>query len=201
MKYGQGGGFEWMLGDVRGFIGGLYGPDLHAKRIDALAAATSGVMAGASLAVAMIGQALAQARGLVTKHAIKQVDRLRSNAGIDVWDSFSRWVPQQIGDRSDILVAMDWTEFDHDGQSTLVLSLVTGHGRAAPLIWLTVWKEEIANRRNDYEDACLRRLTETMPANCRVTILADRGFGDQNCSHSCPHSALATSSVSVATSG
>jgi alanine racemase len=27
-----------------------------------------------------------------------------------------------------------------------VLSLVTGHGRAAPLIWLTVWKEEIATR-------------------------------------------------------
>ena len=38
----------------------------------------------------------------------------------------------------DILVAMDWTDFDHDSQSTLVLSLVTGHGRAAPLIWLTV---------------------------------------------------------------
>jgi hypothetical protein len=35
-----------------------------------------------------------------------------------VWDSFSRWVPQQIGDRGDILVAMDWTEFDHDSQST-----------------------------------------------------------------------------------
>ena len=167
------------LGEIRGFIGGLYGPDLHAKRVDALAGATLGVMTGASLAVAMIGQALAQARGLVTKHAVKQVDRLLSNASIDVWDSFARWVPQQVGDRPDILVAMDWTDFDHDGQSTLVLSLVTGHGRAAPLIWLTVWKEEITTRRNDYEDACLRRLAETMPVGCRVTILADRGFGDQ----------------------
>ena len=44
---------------------------------------------------------------------------------------------------------MDWTDFDHDSQSTLVLSLVTGNGRAAPLIWLTVWKDEIATRRND----------------------------------------------------
>src|ERR1700712_1674762 len=167
------------LEDVRGFIGGLYGPDLHAKRVDALAGATLGVMAGASLAVAMIGQALAQARGLVTQHAVKQVDRLLSNGGIDVWDSFARWVPHQVGAQRDILVAMDWTDFDHDGQSTLVLSLVTGHGRAAPLIWLTVWKEEIATRRNDYEDACLRRLAETMPPGCRVTILADRGFGDQ----------------------
>ena len=167
------------LDEVRGFIGGLYGPDLHAKRIESLACATLGVMAGASLAVSMIGQALAQARGLVTKHAVKQVDRLLSNRGIDVWDSFARWVPQQVGAQADILVAMDWTDFDHDGQSTLVLSLVTRHGRAAPLIWLTVWKEEIATRRNDYEDACLRRLAETLPADCRATILADRGFGDQ----------------------
>ena len=167
------------LEEVRGFIGGLYGPDLHAKRVDALASATLGVMTGASLAVVVIGQALAQARGLVTKHAVKQVDRLLSNGGIDVWDSFARWVTQQVGACRDILVAMDWTDFDHDGQSTLVLSLVTGHGRAAPLIWLTVWKEEIATRRNDYEDACLVRLAETLPAGCRVTILADRGFGDQ----------------------
>ena len=175
------------LGEIRGFIGGLYGPDLHAKRVDSLAGATPGVMAGASLAVSMIGQALAQARGLVTKHAVpldalasgKQVDRLMSNAGIDVWDSFARWVPQRVGAQPDILVAMDWTDFDHDGQSTLVLSLVTSHGRAAPLIWLSVWTDEIATRRNDYEDACLRRLAETLPAGRRVTILADRGFGDQ----------------------
>ena len=165
------------LGEIREFIGGLYGPDLHAKRVDALAGATLGAMTGASLAVAMIGQALAQARGLVTKHAVKQVDRLMSNAGIDVWDSFARWVPRQVGERRDILVAMDWTGFAHDGQSTLVLSLVTGHGRAAPLIWLTVWHEEIATRRNDVEDACLRRLAETLPAGCRVTILAELGFG------------------------
>ena len=41
----------------------------------------------------LIGQALAQARGLKTKHAIKQVDRLLSNEGIIVWDSFAGWVP------------------------------------------------------------------------------------------------------------
>lgn len=165
--------------DVRSFIGGLYGPDLHAKRVDSLAGATFGVMTAASLAVAMIGHALAQARGLVTKHAVKQVDRLLSNNGIDVWDSFAHWVPHQIAGRQDILVAMDWTDFDHDDQATLVLGLVTSHGRAAPLLWLTVWKEELKNRRNDYEDACLRRLSELAPPGCHVTILADRGFGDQ----------------------
>jgi len=165
--------------DIRSFVGGVYGADLHAKRVDALAGATLGVMQSASLAVAMIGQALAQARGSVTKHAIKQVDRMLSNKGIDVWDSFARWVPHQIGECRDILVAMDWTDFDHDDQSTLVLSLVTGHGRALPLLWLTVWKDELKDHRNDFEDACLRRLADLVASGCRVTILADRGFGDQ----------------------
>ena len=100
------------LAEVHALVEGVYGADLHAKRIASLTGATLGVMRAASLAVAMIGQALAQARGLVTKHAIKQVDRLLSNHGIDVWESFAHWVPHQIGARQEVLVAMDWTDFD-----------------------------------------------------------------------------------------
>jgi hypothetical protein len=74
---------------------------------------------------------------------------------------------------------MDWTDFDDDDQATFALHLVTGHGRAAPLLWLSVWKDELKDERNDFEDACLPRLVELVPADCRVTILADRGFGDQ----------------------
>jgi hypothetical protein len=167
------------LKDIRAFIDALYEHDVHAKRVDALAGATLGVMTSASLAVAMIGQALAQGRGLVTKHAIKQVDRLLSNQKVDVWESFARWVPHLVGARREIIVAMDWTEFDRDGQATLALNLVTGHGRATPLLWLTVWKDELAHKRNDYEDACLVRLSQVLPPGVAVTILADRGFGDR----------------------
>lgn len=166
------------LKDIRSFIDELYDGDLHAKRVESLAAATLGIMSSASLAVSLIGQALALARGLGTKHAIKQVDRLLSNHGIDVWQSFAHWVPQRVGAQKTIIVAMDWTDFDHDGQTTLALSLVTGHGRATPLIWLTVWKDELAEQRNAFEDACLGRLAEVLPPGVAVTILADRGFGD-----------------------
>src|SRR4051794_32579474 len=55
----------------------------------------------------------------------------------------------------------------------------TGHGRAAALLWLSVWKNELKNQRSAYEDTCLQRLSELLPPGCRVTILADRGFGDQ----------------------
>ena len=64
------------------------------------------------------------------------------------------------------------------GQATLALNLVTGHGRATPLLWVTVWKEELTEQRNDFEDSCLLRLKELVPPGCAVTILADRGFGD-----------------------
>ncbi|MEE3504095.1 transposase [Acidiphilium acidophilum] len=166
------------LKDIRAFIDELYAHDLHAKRVDSLSAATLGVMTGASLAVAMIGQALAQARGLVTKHAIKQVDRMLSNESIDVWESFARWVPHLVGSQTDIVVAMDWTDFDGDDQATLALNLVSSHGRAMPLLWLSMWKDELKDQRNAIEDTCLRRLSEVVPPGCRVTILADRGFGD-----------------------
>ena len=63
-----------------------------------------------------------------------------------------------------------------DNQSTLALHLVTRHGRATPLLWLTVDKDELKDQRNDFEDLCLSRLKALLPEG--ATILADRGFGD-----------------------
>src|SRR5215213_5859089 len=162
--------------DVRSFLDSVLAEDIHTKRVDSLANATLGVMTGASLAVAMIGKSLAQA--LLPKHAIKQVDRLLSNSKLEAWDVFAPWVPEMVGPRTDIVVAMDWTDFDADGQATLALKRVTRHGRTTPLIWLSVLKDELSNARNDYEDVCLRRLAEVLPDDVKVTLLADRGFAD-----------------------
>src|SRR4029077_748183 len=73
---------------------------------------------------------------------------------------------------------MDWTEFDADGQATLMLSLLTSHGRATPLLWLTVATSTLKNRRNEYEYQALVRLADALPADIKVCIVADRGFGD-----------------------
>ncbi len=168
---------EWGEG-VFAFVDALLAGDLHGKRVLSLANATLGVMVSASLAVAVIGRSLAQARGLLTRHAIKQVDRLLSNQAIDPWDIAARWVPEIVGSDTDIQVVMDWTDFDADGQTTLALNKITPHGRATPLLWLTVMKDDLKNKRNAYEDACLRKLAEVLPMGVKVTILADRGFGD-----------------------
>jgi hypothetical protein len=165
--------------DVNRFLNGLFDGDLHAKRVLSLANATLGVVRTASLAVNTIGQGLALARGLVTKHAIKQVDRLLSNEGIDVDAALRHWVPYVVGSRTDIKVAMDWTDFDADGQTTIMLSLLTRHGRATPLMWLTVDTAALRNHRNEYEYQALVRLADALPADTKVCIVADRGFGDQ----------------------
>ena len=163
---------------IQDYLDGIFAEELHAKRVKSLANGTLGVMTSTSLAVSIIGQSLAQARGLLSKHAIKQVDRLLSNRGIVVWDMFAPWVVEIVGQRKTIVVAMDWTDFDADDQTTLALNLVTNHGRATPLLWLSVLKDELKDRRNDYEDLCLGRLAQILPDGVAVTILADRGFGD-----------------------
>jgi hypothetical protein len=163
---------------VRDFLAGAFAEDLHAKRVASLANGALGVMTGASLAVSIIGHSLARARGLRGKHAVKQVDRLLSNKGIVVWDLFPSWTAEVIGQRKTIVVAMDWTDFDADDQATLALNLVSSHGRATPLLWLTVLKDELKDQRNDFEDLCLARLKAILPEGVGVTILADRGFGD-----------------------
>jgi hypothetical protein len=164
---------------VHRFLDRFLGDDLHAKRIKSLAGATLGVIVSASLAVSMVGQGLALARGRLTKHAVKQVDRLLSNQAIDVDALLMHWVPYVVGNRTSITVAMDWTDFDSDNQATLMLSLLSRHGRATPLVWLTVNKDTLKDRRNAYEYQALVRLAEALPAATRVRIVADRGFGDR----------------------
>jgi hypothetical protein len=164
---------------IHAFLDSLLGADMHAKRVLSLANATLGVVRTASLAVHTIGQGLALARGLVTKHAVKQVDRLLSNDGIDIDAILPHWVGYIVGRRIDIKVAMDWTDFDADGQTTIMLSLMTGHGRATPLVWLTVDTATLKNHRNEYEYQVLVRLADMLPADIKVCIVADRGFGDQ----------------------
>jgi len=164
---------------VEEYLDSVFPRDLHAKRVRSLSDGTLGVLAAGSLGVHAIGHGLAVARGLVDKHAIKQMDRLLSNQNIKVWDLFAQWVPYVVAQRDAVVVNMDWTEFDRDDQSMLVLSAQTHHGRSTPLLWMTVKKSELKGQRNDHEDRLLVRLREVIPQGVRVTIVADRGFGDQ----------------------
>lgn len=74
------------------FLSEMFNSDVHAKRILSISNAVLGVITSASLAVHLIGQGLASVKGTVTKHGIKQVDRLLSNIKFDLWSYFSCWL-------------------------------------------------------------------------------------------------------------
>jgi hypothetical protein len=168
---------------VRDFLDPILGADLHAKRIASLADATTGALRAASLAVCAIGAGLAAAKGLNPKHAGKQVDRMLSNPGIDLDTIFPLWVAYVVGGRNAIAVALDWTDFDADGQATLLLSTLSAHGRATPLLWQSVEKRALKNQRSLHERRLLVRLAEIMPTETKVCVIADRGFGDRTLYH------------------
>jgi hypothetical protein len=107
------------------------------------------------------------------------VDRLVSNPGIDIDELSKRWVAHAVGSRPNIVVAMDWTDFDADNQAAIMSALVSRHGRSTPLMWLTVDKATLKDHRNTYEYRMLVQLAEALPADVKVLIMADRGFGDQ----------------------
>lgn len=165
--------------DVHAFIEELVGEELHAKRVLSLAHGVLGVLHAAVLGVTAIGVALAAERDLEPKHAVKQIDRLLSNRGIDHESLTPAWISFVFGERKDVLVALDWTEFAGDGHHTLVLNLITSHGRATPLLWKSVLSSALKQRRNEYEYALLGRLRAAVADDVRVTVVADRGFGDQ----------------------
>jgi hypothetical protein len=164
---------------IERFLGEVLEVDLHAATVRSVALGTLGVLHSASLCIHVIGRAMAWARDKDPKHAVKQIDRLLSNENVTVWGFARSWVRFVVGSRPEAIVALDWTEFDSDGHATIAAYLVTNHGRATPLLWLTVDKDDLEGKRNAHEDRLLEELAHCMPEGVHVTILADRGFGDQ----------------------
>jgi hypothetical protein len=164
---------------TRAFLDALFGLDMHAARIESLANGVAGVLSAGVLSIHAIGHAYAVLAGTKSKSGIKQIDRLLSNPGVDVDTLQRRWVEFVVGARKQVVVAMDWTEFDDDDHSTLCAYLVTRHGRATPLVWQTVQKSELLGRRTGIEHGLVERLHAWLDPSVAVELLADRGFGDQ----------------------
>ena len=164
---------------VNGTLEQIFSDDLHASRVLSMAGSVVRVLDAVALSIHAIGRGYAHATGGVDKHGVKQTDRLLSNPGFDVWKLFKPWADFVVGPRKEIVIGLDWTEFDADDHATLAGYLITSHGRATPLIWMTVVKSELEGRRNDHEYRLIERLHECVAADVKITVLADRGFGDQ----------------------
>lgn len=164
------------LRQTRDMVSALFEEDLHVKRVESLANGVHGVLHAARLSIHAIGAAYAGTADIQPKNGIKQVDRYLSNEGFDLAELLAPWAAFVVGPRPEALIALDWTEFDDDDHSTLAAYLLTSHGRATPLAWMTVPKSKLKSRMSKHERALLRRLKGAIPETVRVTIIADRGF-------------------------
>lgn len=164
---------------IEKFLDDVLEVDWHVATLRSVSLSSLGVLHAVSLCIHVIGRAMAWARDRDPKHAVKQVDRLLSNGNMTIEAFAKAWIRFVVGPRPEVLIALDWTDFDADGHATIAAYLVTNHGRATPLLWKTVEKAELEGRRNTYEDRLLESLAQNMPEGVRVTVLADRGFGDQ----------------------
>lgn len=153
--------------------------DMHGQRLDALANYAEATMRAMRAGIHAIGAAYAETADIKPKHGIKQFDRFLSNKGLDVAKLRGDWARFVLGGRPEVLLALDWTEFDDDDHATICLYVVTTHGRATPLAWQTYKKSELRTRRTAAEHALIEAVHAAIPENVRVTVLADRGFGDQ----------------------
>lgn len=153
--------------------------DEHSQRLDALANYSAATMRAMRAGVAAIGAAYAETAEIKPKHGIKQFDRFLSNKGLDVEKLRPAWVRFVLGGRPEVLLALDWTEFDADDHATLCMYVVTTHGRATPLAWKTYKKSELRDHRTAAEYALIEAVHAAIPEHIDVTVLADRGFGNQ----------------------
>jgi hypothetical protein len=154
--------------------------DLHEKRVLSLANYSVGAMNASSAAIHVLGASYAEVAGTVPKHGIKQVDRYLSNTGINIEELTPYWAQFVIGERAQIMIALDWTEFQPDDHTTLCAYLVTNHGRATPFVWKTYRKSLLTDgARTIAEHAFVDRLALAIPSNISLILLADRGFGSQ----------------------
>jgi hypothetical protein len=164
---------------IRDFVHGVLAEEIHAKRVESIANAVTGVTRASTLSVQTIGHGLAAALDKNSKHAIKQVDRLLSNGKVVVWNLFEPWVRYVLAARSEAVVAIDWTDFEPDDHVTCAAHLITSHGRSTALVWKTIPKSELKGQQSQIEDDVIERLHAIVPSHVNITLLADRAFGDQ----------------------
>jgi Transposase DDE domain len=161
------------------FAAELFEDDLHVKRVESLANGVTGVLRAAALSVHAIGEAYSEVAGTKPRYGVKQVDRFLSNRAIDIEKLTPSWSSFVVGARKEIVVVLDWTDFERDDHATLCAYIVTRHGRATPLTWMTVKKSALEGLRSQYETQLIERLQAAISKDVAVILLADRGFGDQ----------------------
>jgi hypothetical protein len=146
---------------------------LRLSQTKTLAILVAAAMHVQRISLANIGRALDG----TTKHQIKRCWRFCANQRVETADAMHGIVARLLKKRKKkLLVALDWV--DIKGFQTLVASVVL-KGRSVPIAWASTSNHvyEGHRSRNAFEESLLLVLRGMIPAQIKVIVLADRGFG------------------------
>ena len=94
---------------------------MHAARVESIGNGVVGVVCSTWMGIQAIGQAYSNAVGILPKSGIGQLNRMLSNDGLDLNTLQKCHIQFVMGGRRELVLAMDWAEFDDDRQSCLAV--------------------------------------------------------------------------------
>lgn len=119
-----------------------------------------------------------------TSNELKRIYRLLHNEKLFTKFAFIQYATKVLDlleNRDHLTIAMDWTDFDRDDQTTLMISLVLEDKSSIPLLFETVRKSTLAGKKNKVVDSLLRDLRKCLDGSRvperKVCVVADREFG------------------------
>ncbi|HEY2236203.1 MAG TPA: IS4 family transposase [Candidatus Angelobacter sp.] len=159
---------------------------LRLSQAKTLAILVASAMRVERISLANIGRAM---NGMV-KHQIKRCWRFCANDRIETADAMRGVLKRVLKKRKKkLLVSFDWT--DIRSFQTLVASVVF-KGRSIPVCWASCKKHVYDGHRsrNAFEESLLLMLRNMIPAQVKVILLADRGFGRTELARFCQRHGL-----------
>ena len=110
---------------------------------------------------------------------VKQIDRLLTNVSVKLEALFPSWIRFVVVVRTELIVALDRTEFDADDHSARTPTRNTRHGPRNAAHLEDDKKSDREGHRTQWEHDLAEQLQQAMAPSVAITLLADRGFGDQ----------------------
>jgi len=172
--------FKHKYTEISNFISDNLKGNFHHKTVLSISNATFGLLNSGKATISKIGYGYAKGNSKIIKHGVKQTDKLLSNKKFEIQISQKIISKLTTVNRNFIIIAIDWTYFYKDNQATITAKIITNHGRAIPLAWLTVYLDELKGNMFKYENSLLESVYNNLPKDAKVTILADRGFGSKD---------------------
>jgi hypothetical protein len=133
-----------------------------------------GILMSRRIGVAAIG------RGMRTKtsakHNIKRLARYLANDKINIEASLLALQKILYSGINRLLISIDWTVITNHGYQVLKAT-VAAEGRGIPIAFKTYKEGLIKNKQTIYEKELIKYLSNIIPDDIQVIIIADRGFG------------------------